>query len=42
LLLLQNNNLLKELCMVHDDELEHMENLAKAHEEKEVLLKNEK
>jgi hypothetical protein len=42
LLLFQNNNLLKELCTVHDDELEHMETLKKAYEEKEALLKSEK
>jgi hypothetical protein len=40
--LFQNNNVLKELCTVHDDELEHMEKVMKAYEEKEVLLKNEK
>jgi hypothetical protein len=34
--------MLKELCTVHDDELEHMEKVKKAYEEKEALLKNEK
>jgi hypothetical protein len=41
-ILFQNNNCLKELCTVHDDELEDAEKLIKSHEEKEALLKQEK
>jgi hypothetical protein len=40
--LLQNNNCLKELCIMHDDELEDFVKLKKSYEEKMSVLKQEK
>jgi citron Rho-interacting kinase len=37
-----NNNCLKELCTLHDDELEDAEKLLKTREEKEAVFKEEK
>jgi hypothetical protein len=40
--LFQNNNCLKELCTMHDDELEDFVKLTKSYEEKMAALKQEK